>query len=329
MRETFFERALEQKTWKNYEGHFAEFDYFLKNFVSPPQAPDNYSVDAAIDFLFWLDYSDRGKSVEQIVTGINGVLVRKGLSKFPTSVEIKKVKQSIVNRTKKKRHAEAYNSSRDRRAFNLRFLKEWVKHGGRRAGFRTGEFKAVRDAALVAVAFRLLRRAVDVSRWEKKHVRFVNLDVQDKNEARAGVEFFLGYDKTHDNPIYMLIEEPGKGSDSSCHPYTLFREYYEKFVVHSAEDSPLFPTAHSGKPMNASSITQAIRNMVKFAGETDEESLYYSAHSLRIGGATAMMQNGFSMAQIRSIGGWKSDVILQYLRGRNLAFNDLSQNMGF
>ena len=39
-----------------------------------------------------------------------------------------------------------------------------------------------------------------------------------------------------------------------------------------------------------------------------------SSHSLRIGGATAMAAAGMSEYEIKQMGGWKSDVFLDYAR---------------
>lgn len=81
--------------------------------------------------------------------------------------------------------------------------------------------------------------------------------------------------------------------------------------------------------MGARAVTAAIQNMATFAGLSGEEASHFSAYSLRIGGATAMMVAGCTTEQIRANGGWKSDAVMQYLRVRQLAAQGLSSQMGF
>ena len=45
-----------------------------------------------------------------------------------------------------------------------------------------------------------------------------------------------------------------------------------------------------------------------------------SSHSLRIGGATAMAAAGMSEYAIKQMGGWKSDVFLDYARNTTQLF---------
>ncbi len=45
-----------------------------------------------------------------------------------------------------------------------------------------------------------------------------------------------------------------------------------------------------------------------------------SSHSLRIGGATAMAAAGMGEYEIKQMGGWKSDVFLDYARNTTQLF---------
>ena len=49
-----------------------------------------------------------------------------------------------------------------------------------------------------------------------------------------------------------------------------------------------------------------------------------SSHSLRIGGATAMAAAGMSEYKIKQMGGWKSDVFLDYARNTTQLFERVS-----
>ncbi|KAE8187436.1 hypothetical protein CF328_g6915, partial [Tilletia controversa] len=50
-------------------------------------------------------------------------------------------------------------------------------------------------------------------------------------------------------------------------------------------------------------------------------------HSFRIGGATLLHANGISIADIKHLGGWKSDVAIQYIRDIHLKHAELTSNL--
>ncbi len=77
--------------------------------------------------------------------------------------------------------------------------------------------------------------------------------------------------------------------------------------------------------MNTASISSVVKRVAHYAGLKGR----YTGHSLRIGGATAAMQGGMTMAQIRSIGDWVSHAILLYLRAVGAAASGASMKMDF
>ncbi len=85
----------------------------------------------------------------------------------------------------------------------------------------------------------------------------------------------------------------------------------------------LFPSA-SGKPISGQTVNAVVKRVATHAGLVGR----YSGHSMRIGGATAALQGGMSMEQIRAIGGWESKAVLLYLRSIAAANNKASQKMG-
>eukprot|EP01036_Dinobryon_divergens_P061542 gene61542-biopygen7838 len=58
-------------------------------------------------------------------------------------------------------------------------------------------------------------------------------------------------------------------------------------------------------------LNQRLRAMARMYG-LDETRV--SSHSLRIGGATALAAAGLHEYEIKQMGGWKSDVFLEYAR---------------
>ncbi|CAG8841884.1 27510_t:CDS:2, partial [Racocetra persica] len=66
-------------------------------------------------------------------------------------------------------------------------------------------------------------------------------------------------------------------------------------------ESPLF-VSRQGKKISVSAVGLIVKQFAEHAGLNGR----FTAHSLRIGGATAAMATGISLTQIRAIGGWDS-----------------------
>ncbi len=79
-----------------------------------------------------------------------------------------------------------------------------------------------------------------------------------------------------------------------------------------------------GSQLSGQAVSAIVKRVAKNAGLVGR----YSGHSLRIGGATAALQGGMTMEQIRSIGDWESKAILFYLRSIAAANNKASTKMG-
>jgi hypothetical protein len=54
-----------------------------------------------------------------------------------------------------------------------------------------------------------------------------------------------------------------------------------------------------------------------------------SSHRLRVGGAVLAVKGGWSRADNWALRGWKSDVVLRYLRDVRVAETGVSNSMGF
>ncbi len=75
--------------------------------------------------------------------------------------------------------------------------------------------------------------------------------------------------------------------------------------------------------------TGALCSIVKRVAAHSSVKGKFSGHSLRIGGATAAMMGGFTLEQIRAIGGWESDAVFRYIRAAGPAQLGASEVMGF
>ena len=62
----------------------------------------------------------------------------------------------------------------------------------------------------------------------------------------------------------------------------------------------LFPSV-TGRSISGQAVNAIVKRVANHAGLVGR----YSGHSMRIGGATAALQGGMSMEQIRAIGGWE------------------------
>ena len=106
-------------------------------------------------------------------------------------------------------------------------------------------------------------------------------------------------------------------------PAAILKSYMQLFPG-SANDF-LFPSINDpSHEVSSSAVNSAVKRVAKHA-ELDGQ---YSGHSMRIGGATAAMGGGATMAQLRSYGDWVSDAILRYIRA-GAASSGFSAKMGF
>ncbi|CAG8541491.1 9545_t:CDS:2, partial [Cetraspora pellucida] len=86
---------------------------------------------------------------------------------------------------------------------------------------------------------------------------------------------------------------------------------YKRFISirpKTSENCPLF-LSRQGKQLTVSAIGAIVKRLAKHSGLEG----CYTAHSIRIGGATAAMEAGLSLTQIRAIGSWDSKAVMLYL----------------
>jgi hypothetical protein len=78
-----------------------------------------------------------------------------------------------------------------------------------------------------------------------------------------------------------------------------------------AKVTPLFRDPSTGRPLQYQQINQLVKRLMAAVGEPEEQ---FSAHSLRIGGATALFAAGANETVIRTMGRWSSDMHRLYVR---------------
>ena len=168
-----------------------------------------------------------------------------------------------------------------------------------------------RDCAVIAVGLRTMRRPGELGQIKGRHVR-------DRNGL---LEIFIRKSKTDQHAQGRWIPiDPSRNPLTS--PDAILREMLEAWGQES--DAPIFRSI-AGKQLSAQAVSSIVR---KRAAQVGLEGRY-TGHSLRIGGAVLALQGGMTMAEIRAVGGWKSDAVLRYLRAIEVALGGASEKMGF
>lgn len=81
----------------------------------------------------------------------------------------------------------------------------------------------------------------------------------------------------------------------------------------AARATPLFRNPESGRALTVAQVRDKLRLLM---ASLDLDGSVYGAHSLRIGGATALSSLGADASTIQQMGRWRSDAYLRYLRQR-------------
>jgi site-specific recombinase XerD len=111
--------------------------------------------------------------------------------------------------------------------------------------------------------------------------------------------------------------------DATGSAVCLVRLLQQWLAVQGRQPGLLF-TNVSGQPLSTSAISSICQRMVAVAGQKELVML----HSLRIGGATAVVEGSLMCEQTMTIGGWNSGAVDRYLRAQELAMVGVSRRMG-
>ena len=93
-------------------------------------------------------------------------------------------------------------------------------------------------------------------------------------------------------------------------PVDLLSQYLAKRGNHPG---PLFIT-EDGLPVSRSVVSAQLSMAISFCGVAPSKGLSSKGHSFRIGAASHAADQGFSEAQIRLSGRWKSNAFQKYIR---------------
>ena len=115
---------------------------------------------------------------------------------------------------------------------------------------------------------------------------------------------FSSYKHSQGCPTPVVVHPT---SSAGC-PVELYMQYMT--VRPSSNNAPAFCLQDSS-PLSRPIVVETLRTLLLQLGFNSEE---YNTHSFRIGRATDMSREGFSNTQIATLGRWKSNAFLQYIK---------------
>ena len=128
--------------------------------------------------------------------------------------------------------------------------------------------------------------------WDKK-----------TNNVRSIIVDFRSF--KHSNHEGAMLEISSQ-RDTSC-PVSLLSKY---MYIRPKINGPIFVN-QSGKAITRLQFQAVFHRCISFLSL---DTTRYNTRSLRIGGCTDMMTQGYSDSQIKAVGRWKSDAFKRYIR---------------
>ncbi len=172
-------------------------------------------------------------------------------------------------------------------------------HGSGASAPRTS-VQALRDAAVLSLGLRLMRRPGELC----------DLRLDDLEWTSAG-GVIVTVRKSKTDQAGRGLRLPIEVSDSPTCPVRLLQRWLRvRRALATAESEEWLFVSDRGEKMTTTAVTTIVQRAAALAGLQGR----FSGHSLRIGGASAAMGAGTSLATIQAVGGWSSDAVHRYLR---------------
>ena len=172
-------------------------------------------------------------------------------------------------------------------------------------------------AAMFIVAFyglfRIGELATKSTHLASSVVQFSNLTFLSRNGVKHSAKITISTYKHNANnrPFDILLAR--EDSQPFC-PVTGLLQYCK---LRGDRPGPLFCHADNS-PLSVHQFNSELQRCLTYCGL---DTSRYKSHSFRIGGACHAADNGYSDAQIRALGRWKSDAFKVYLRSAVLHAN--------
>jgi integrase len=218
---------------------------------------------------------------------------------------------ALMRGFKRKRPTEA----RYEEAFDVRHLLDWIEQEW--SDNEALSSVDLRTKTIVLLRITSLKRARDIAKMVKASIQeddtgrctFRMLD--EKRPDGAG-ELSQRY------PIFKNAERP-----AIC-PWAALQLYLERTAGWA--DGPrdaIFRWLERDQPLGKDAIANASREVMQRAGIPEE----FRSHSLRMAGATRMLDAGIPLQQVMRIGGWTSGEVFQRFYDRSRIPRNVAQRM--
>lgn len=247
-------------------------------------------------YITWMERIGRGGSVPTALAAISRKSVELGLPDWTRNGRIKILADGIAREVAKKK------IPLERDPLPVAAVHQYLLNEQNSACKR-------RDAALVALGIRGMRRANELCNLRMEDVTFregmmmVKIRRQKNDQLGRGLTLFI--ERTH---------------SASC-PVMLMEEYLKL----RGEDHGWLFLSVDGRQLSTAAVSSIVKRVADVAGVKGR----FSSHSMRIGGATAAMEGGMTKEQIKAIGGWSGEAVERYMRAREVAQLKASTLMGF
>lgn len=233
-------------------------------------------VNTVRAFLGWLEIADLASQVQEYFGAIVRVHKKNGFSNLVNDFRVKEVVRGI-----KLVGAQGKEANWPRDSFPIEALRKYHDSPPEKVNLVIW----CRDLALVALGFHTMRRPGELGKLKVKDV-----------EERSGL-VWIRIRKSKNDPFANRRFVPVEPTESRICLIQLLNKYLRVRLSTSC-DEPLFLSNKKGE-MSVAAISSVIKRMIEHAKLKDR----FTAHSLRIGEATAAMKGGMSLIQIRTIGG--------------------------
>jgi integrase len=211
-----------------------------------------------------------------------------------------------------KRGIEKCRTRREKtKPFPLEYLRKWRVLGWKELGI--SEERWLRESALIALGIRAIQRPDDLSRLNIGDIIFGEKEmwvtIKSSKADQEGKGHVIPIDATENEDMCVV---------GIMAEYLKYRE--------GEKGQPMFLTLKEDKRLSPGAISSAVKFVVEKVGSGEKG---ISGRSLRVGGATIGVAAGVSAEILKTIAGWKSDAIWEYVRAEGAKSGKISERMGF
>ena len=296
-------KSVSVGTMRNYGKSILAFDQFL---IATKKKWEEVNHEVILDFICWLDLQGWRTQINTSIFAIRAWAKSNGREDPTVHPEVKMALNSFARIL-----AEEKEFSEERLPLPVNAWRLWLENP-----------TSVRPASVwwnaamsVGLGLRLIRRPSEIVNLTWKDLKW-----ERKEDGKWWLWVHIGKTKTNQfgKKDKWVPIEPGR-----LDWLNILKKRYD--LVTNLDDF-IFPSRiATGKHMSVSTFSKWVKRIAEFAQLKGR----YTGHSVRIGGATAAMEGGLTLAQIRAIGDWESRAVLLYLRLREAAKLNASAKMGF